>query len=206
MSEKGTEYSNFKEDTKNKSSVGQVVNKSINSVAKSNVIDPSQVLQKDIAKSSYFTINFNGMFADAQFTVPGGAFGKNQFLPVKSITLSYGSVESINIPVACYSDVPIINKRRIGKITLEMYDLDDDRIENGFRAWMKAMTVDGRSVYLSEVACPMSYRSYNVKGQLNENSITPLVIPIGELEIHRSYENNTEKLIRVNLAIVGNLD
>lgn len=168
--------------------------------------DPSQVLQQDIARSNYFTVDFGGMFAEAQFTVPGGAFSKSKFLPVKAISISYGSIDTFSVPVACFMDVPVISKRKVGKITLETYDLDNDCIENGFRTWMQAMTVKGRNVYLSEIVCPMHYRSYNVKGQLNPNSITPLVVPIGEIGVSRSYEVNSEKLIKVTLAIVGSIN
>ncbi len=193
------------EDKGSKQSKTDIDKQLIKNQEELNKLDPSQVLKRDIARSSYFTVNFKNTFNSSTFKVPGNSFNGDTFLPVKQITMNYGSVESLSIPIACYADVPVTSKRKVGKVDIIFYDYDDDRIERGLRTWIEGMIVNGRTVYLSECVDQMTYKSYDVKGELNKGITTStlLVVPVGEISISRSYESNAEKLVRATFAIVG---
>ena len=166
-------YESKSEEIKKENALNNALNKQQKKLKEA---DPSQILKQDLARSSYFTVSFDTIFKDAQFHVPGNSFNRNTFLPVKSITVNYGSVESLAIPIACYSDVPIMSKRKVGRIGLTLYDLDDDRIEKALTAWRDSMTIKGRTVYLDESYVKMHYKSYNVKGELNTDLMLLVVL------------------------------
>ena len=151
----------------------------------------------DIAQSHHFRININKI--PIEFN--SDKFGK--FLPVKSINFDEITFESLTIPVGIFGDFPIMHKRKLGRFSLSLYDVAEDKIETALQKWENDCFPQGRYVnYLSEIVGAMKYASYSVEGKMN-SELTFLVLPTDAHRVSRGYEENTPKLIQFNLVIVG---
>lgn len=128
------------------------------------------------------------------------------YLPVKSISVNYESLNNLTLPVTVYSNFSLVSKKSTGTISLTCYDNDADLIENSIHNWINYCFVGTRLRYLSQIYKIFEYNSYNTKGQLNKDSTrTYMVIPTGGVTIGRDYEENGAKLVTFNLAIVGDI-
>lgn len=164
------------------------------------------VWKLDIAQSRYFTIQLrtpDGISSKAHFAnykCPGGKL--SDFLPVKNMSLNTCSVDTKTVPVHIFSDFPLIDKRKVGRILLTCYDEDDDHIERAYRRWLEDECFIGTRVrYLSKMYKELIYTSYDVTGKKNFHKKV-FVIPDGSITVDRNYENEA-KLITISLAIVG---
>ena len=174
----------------------------------------SDTFNIDIAQSRYFTVTLNNPDGSSIFPhlkIPKSiresnnnvtGFDDNYFLPVKSINVQDTSFDSLSIPVATFSDVPLMNKKRTCVIQLTCYDIDNDVIERALRRWKNSCFVGNRVVYLSDIYKDFTYKSYNVSGKLNY-SVLYYVVLTGAISVSRDYEGNGEKLVTFSLATVG---
>lgn len=154
----------------------------------------------DIAQSHHFTIQIEGM-SISKMKSPSEYFG--EFLPVKSINLSYTSYENMSIPVAIFGDFPLLNKKRVSTINLSCYDNDSNQLENELRNWEGMCFPLGRYVaYITDVARKLTYRGYNVKGKETFNA-SFYVIPSGGITVSRDYSANDAKIVNFGLVCVG---
>lgn len=152
----------------------------------------------DIAQSHHFTIRLENMPA---FRTPEGSF--SEFLPVKSINLTYTSYENMTIPVSIFGDFPLLNKKRVSTIALTCFDTDDNKLEHEILKWEDRCFPKGRFVaYMEDIVKELTYKGYNVKGK--ETFKTSFyVIPSGGVSVSRDYSANDTKLITFNLVCVG---
>jgi len=130
--------------------------------------------------------------------------GSGEYLPVKSISLNYESLNNLTLPITVYNNFSLVSKKSIGTISLTCYDANSDIIENTVHDWINYCFVGTRLRYLSQIYKKFEYTSYNTQGKLNKDSTRSyLVIPTGGVTIGRDYEENGAKLVTFNLAIVG---
>ena len=76
----------------------------------------------DIAQSHHYTIQLSGF---THYKTPEGSF--SDFLPTKSINLTYTSYENMSIPVSIFGDFPLLNRKRVSTIALTCYDRDNNK-------------------------------------------------------------------------------
>lgn len=169
--------------------------------------EDSGLWKMDIAQERYFTVQLSTpseITSNAKFShykLPGGTY--SDFLPVYSIDFKYLSVDNLTIPLIMFGDFPLINKRRVGTINMTCYDDDKDTFERALRVWAENECFVGTRVrYLSKMYKEFTYKSFNVAGKLNFTRRL-LVIPVGDIGVHRSYEANNAKLVSFSLAVVG---
>ena len=160
--------------------------------------------QQDIAQNRYFTVTVSEIKDKNGKPITfhtGGAF--HDFLPVKSMALSYTSYENLSVPLASLAGVPLLSKKRLSIIKLACYDTDDDIIEKAVQRWEQRCFPYGKYVaYMDEVAAEFQYKSYDVKGKLVFVK-TLYVIPSDDVSVNRDYDSNAEKLVTFGLAAVG---
>lgn len=154
-------------------------------------------ISHDISQSHHFRINIDKIpieFNSAKF---------GDFLPVKSISFDEITFESLTIPVGIFGDFPILQKRRLGRFSLTLYDTTEDNIEAALQKWENNCFPQGRFVnYLSEIVGKMKYASYTVEGKLN-TEMNFYVLPTDAHRVSRGYEENAPKLISFSLVVIG---
>lgn len=152
----------------------------------------------DISQSHHFRINI-----DDKIPIRFNSDKFGQFLPVKSINFDEITFESLTIPVGIFGDFPIMQRRRLGRFSLTLYDTTEDKIEEALQKWENDCFPQGKYVnYLSEIVGKMKYASYTVEGKLNSELVF-YVLPTDAHRISRDYEANAAKLIQFSLVIVG---
>lgn len=151
----------------------------------------------DISQSHHFRINIDKIPVEFNSKVFGN------FLPVKSISFDEITFENLTIPVGIFGDFPIMQKRRLGRFSLSLYDPAGDEIEKSLQIWENLCFPQGKYVnYLSEIVGKMKYASYSVDGTLN-SELSFYVLPTDSHRISRGYEENALKLIQFSLVVVG---
>ena len=89
-------------------------------------------------------------------------------------------------------------------INLTCYDEDNSVLEKSLMEWNKECFPKGRYVaYMDEVVKELVYQGFTVDGRVSYNERV-YVIPIGQPQVTRDYEENDAKLISFTLACVGN--
>lgn len=170
----------------------------------SGISSDSNIFAKDIAQSRYFTVTVEKLRDENREPIcfhSGGVF--HDFLPVKSINLSYVDYENLGIPLASLGSIPILNKKRLSTIQIVSYDTDDDVIEKAVQRWEQICFPSSIYVgYLDEISSKFEYKSYDVKGNLVFIRVFD-VVPTGSVQVSRSYDANSEKLVSFTLAVVG---
>ena len=77
----------------------------------------------DISQSHHFKIKID------QIPIEFNSDKFGEFLPVKSISFDEISFEHLTIPVGIFGDFPIMHNRRLGRFSLSLYDVTEDKIE-----------------------------------------------------------------------------
>ena len=157
----------------------------------------------DISQSHFFTVQIEGLVNrnGNPFRFSSGAY--SNYVPIKSMNLSYTSYENMNIPFGIFGDLPILHKKRVSTISISCYDVDKDSIEMALRAWENRCFPESRYVaYLDDVKSVFTYKSYDTKGK-NTMQKDFLVIPASSVSVSRGYEENSPKLLNFSLAVVG---
>lgn len=153
---------------------------------------------QDIAQSHHYTVQIAGF---TEYKVPHAPY--SNFLPVKSINLSYVSYENMTIPFQIFGDFPILNRKRVSTISLSCFDNDSNTLEKELRAWERACFPLNRYVaYMEEIAREFIYRGYNVKGKQTFEARL-FVIPSGSVSISRDYSANDAKMVNFSVVAVG---
>ena len=173
----------------------------------------NSIFYLDMAQSRYFTLTiskltFNGKPIQFKLGTPivtkGALPNKfDDFFPVKNISVSFTSYNNMSIPFSIFGNLPILHKKSVAKITVNAYDLDDDRVERAVQAWEKECFPDSNYVaYLDDVKAQFVYKSYDVKGKQNYSK-TLYVIPADNVSVSRSYDDNNEKIVSFSIVAVG---
>lgn len=173
----------------------------------------NSIFYLDMAQSRYFTLTiskltFNGKPIQFKLGTPivtkGALPNKfDDFFPVKNISVSFTSYNNMSIPFSIFGNLPILHKKSVAKITINAYDLDDDRVERAVQAWEKECFPDSNYVaYLDDVKAQFVYKSYDVKGKQNYSK-TLYVIPADNVSVSRSYDDNNEKIVSFSVVAVG---
>lgn len=152
----------------------------------------------DIAQSHHYTIQLSGF---THYKTPEGSF--SDFLPTKSINLTYTSYENMSIPVSIFGDFPLLNRKRVSTIALTCYDRDNNKLEFELKQWEAQCFPKGRYVaYMEDIARKLTYRGYSVDGR-QTLIYSVYVIPSGNVSVSRDYSANDAKLLNFSLVCVG---
>ena len=161
----------------------------------------------DIAQSHHFTVQIRDAGEKktsgnlVSYKVSSSPFG--DFLPVKTMNLTYSGYETMVLPFSAFSDFPLLQRRRVEVINLVCYDEDTSELENNLVVWNNECFPQGKYVaYMDNVVKELVYRGFTVDGRESLN-IRRYVIPIGQIQVNRDYEENGAKLINFSLACVG---
>ena len=159
----------------------------------------------DIAQSHFFTVQISQLLDKngKTFSFASGHGTYKDYVPIKSMNLTYTSYSNMNIPFGIFGDLPILHRKNVSTISFSCYDIDQDPIEMALRAWENRCFPEGRYVaYLDDIKATFKYRSYDVTGKMNFEKVF-LVIPASTVSVSRSYEENSAKLLNFSLAVVG---
>ena len=153
----------------------------------------------DICKENHFTVSISGF---QRPDIMHKTYG--EFLPVKSITYTPVTIETLNLSLGVISDLPIPYKRKVGKIELDILDTDDHWYENLFYEWYAATVPDnsGYVGYFEDFVREFRYVEYGRDGKAIKTYFLE-VIPNNDYRVTRSYENNDFKVIHISLLVVG---
>lgn len=168
----------------------------------------SKAWEVDIAQSHHFTVQLRPVGTTKKsdkyiltYKVSSSPFGN--FLPVKSMSLTYSGYETMILPFSSFSDFPLMRRRKIEIVNLTCYDEDTSMLENALMYWNEECFPGGRYVaYMDNVVKELIYKGYTVDGRESFN-IRRFVIPIGQPQVNRDYEENDAKMITFSLACVG---
>ena len=159
----------------------------------------------DVAQSHFFTVQISQLIDKKgnTFSFASGRGTYKDYVPIKSMNLTYTSYDNMSVPFGIFGDLPLLHKKKVSTISFSCYDIDQDVIEMAVRAWENRCFPEGRYVaYLDDIKALFSYRSYDVKGKLNFEKRF-YVIPASSVSVSRSYEENSAKMINFSLAVVG---
>jgi hypothetical protein len=154
---------------------------------------------EDISQAHHFKIRIGKI--PINYNHP--AFGK--FLPVKSANFNYVNFDNLTLSVGIYGGLPIMKRRSVGRLSLNIYDNHRDEIEREIKNWIAECFPLGKYVnYLECMASKMEYWSYQVTGKANQNNpYVYTVIPSDSYNVSRSYEENNAKIINFAVTVVG---
>jgi len=154
---------------------------------------------EDISQAHHFKIRIGKIPINYEHP----AFGK--FLPVKNATFSYVNFENLTLSVGIYGGLPILKRRSVGRLSLNLYDNHRDEVEREIKNWIAECFPLGKYVnYLECMASRMEYWSYQVTGKPNANNpYVYTVIPSDSYNVSRSYEENNAKIINFAVTVVG---
>lgn len=171
----------------------------------------------NIAQSRYFTLTLDKLTDNSGIPIkfklgkPSAnnyAKGKeintfNDFFPVKNVSINHTSYHNMSVPFSVFGNIPLLHSASLPKITINAYDLDDDRVERAVSRWTNICFPNDRYVaYLSNAASKFEYISYDVTGRENF-TFTFYVIPSDNVIVSRSYEENNEKIVSFSVVAVG---
>lgn len=153
----------------------------------------------DICKENHFTVSISGF---QRPEIAHKTYG--EFLPVKSITYTPVTIETLNLSIGVISDLPIPYKRKVGKIELDVLDTEDHWYENLFYEWYATTVPDnsGYVGYFEDFVKEFRYTEYGRDGKAIKTYFLE-VIPNSEYRVTRSYENKDFKVVRISLLVVG---
>ena len=159
----------------------------------------------DIAQSHFFTVQISQLIdkKGTTFKFSSGQGTYEDYVPIKSMNLTYTSYDNMNIPFGIFGDLPLLHRKKVSTISFSCYDIDQDVIEMALRAWENRCFPEGKYVaYLDDVKALFKYRSFDVTGKKNfERSL--YVIPASSVSVSRGYEENGAKMLNFSLAVVG---
>ena len=136
-----------------------------------------------------------------QFASGQGTY--KDYIPIKSMNLTYTSYDNMSIPFNIFGNLPLLHRKSVSTISFSCYDIDQDVIEMALRAWENRCFPEGRYVaYLDDIKASFKYRSYDVTGKMNFEKEF-FVIPSSGVSVSRSYEENAAKMLNFSLAVVG---
>jgi hypothetical protein len=165
--------------------------------------------QLDIAQSHFFTVQIyspgSGLIdrKGAPFSFASGEGQYKNYIPIKSMNLTYTSYDNMLIPLSIFGDFPIPHRKKLTTISLSCYDLDNDCIEQAVRAWEMRCFPQGKYVeYLDKIKATFTYTSYKVTGEVSFIKSYE-VIPANSVTVSRSYEENNAKMVNFSLVAVG---
>ena len=153
----------------------------------------------DMGREAHFTVSIDGI------SLPNMQHKNyHSFLPLKSFSYTPVSVDHLTLNAGLFTDLPIPNRRKVGRIELEVLDTVNHYYENSFFSWYANTVPDynGYVGYLSDSVRKLTYREYNNEGK---NIVTYYfeVIPDGDVKVSRQYDNDGLKSVSITLVIVG---
>ena len=160
----------------------------------------------DMGREAHFTVEIEGITKpNMKYSYSKTDYGN--FLPIKSFAYTPVTVEHLSLTAGLFTDIPIPQYRKVGKIELSVQDTTDHFYENQFYEWYYKTVPDdlGCVGYLADTVRKFSYRQYNNKGELNATYFLE-VLPDGGVQIDRTYENDGLKVVKISLVIVGIID
>jgi hypothetical protein len=181
------------------------------SVSKENIeaISFKNAISLDMAQSRFFKVRLISP-DDKTVSLPVNNSVVTGLLPVKNITYTMASTETMNVGVGLIKDLPIITGYRLPKISLTLVDDDLDTIEKMFRKWFDLcmpsgdVTKTNYVAYLEDIIYTLEYTSYQVDGKSN-GTYTLQVMIADDFTMSRDYETNALKQMEVSLYILSSV-
>lgn len=180
-----------------------------------NNVDESHLFNLNMSQSAFFTLEISKIPTHPLMNhiVAGkldsnDARGYGSFLPVKSLSYRLVSLENKSFNAGMFSDLLILEKRKTGMLDITLLDTSDDRFEQYVTSWFNLSGYnDARNGYIGYIvdwAAECNYCEYSVTGLLNKR-LQFMVLPSGEPQVSRSYEDNKLKEISFSVAIASSI-
>lgn len=166
--------------------------------------------QITMAQSSYFKISIDKLNNPAMKSstllknYSENTSGVGSFLPIKSVSFTPVSLETLSIPLGVFGDMSIVNRKKIGRLSITLLDTNDNFYEKKLASWYKICVPNenGYVGYLEDMVSDMTYISYSTTG-LPEYSMNLEVMLAEDISISRDYDANELKAITFNVVVVG---
>lgn len=158
-----------------------------------NNVSIGSVFSSDMAQSRFFTVNI-----DTIDNVNG-----MKSLPVKNISYTISGIDTMNLPIGVFKDIPIPVGKRLPKISITFNDDNLEQVESQLREWYESMIPTGSGIisYLDDMIGVLTYESYRVNGELNF-SYRANVMLVDDFVISRDYESNNLKTLEISLIVL----
>ena len=129
--------------------------------------------------------------------------GSVYWMPLKSLSYSKGSIETMNLAVGAFADIRLPFRKNSPTFTVEMFDHRSDFFEMKLREWHDMSVLsNGYVPVLESIAKKVQIRSWATNGECN--SLTEcMCILADDITVNRSYDGNDLKLIQFKLVVVG---
>lgn len=133
-------------------------------------------------------------------------FGRNgsiYWMPLKSLSYTQGSIETMSIAVGAFADLQLPFRKHSPTLNVEMYDARNDFFEMKLREWhnMSVLT-EGCVPVLESITKKVQIRSWATNGECNSLTECQCILA-DDINVTRSYDGNDLKLIQFKLVVVG---
>lgn len=175
----------------------------------------------DMQQSAYFTILIDGFdysrfYASYKSLTNSRDYGatnssfdnwgvdaSKSFMPVKSLSYSQGSIETMSIACGAFADLALPFRKHCPTLNIEMYDHRSDFFEMKLREWHTMSVVTGGFVpVLESITKKVEIRSWATNGECNSVQSCDCLLA-DDINVTRTYENNDLKVISFKLIVVG---
>ena len=177
--------------------------------SKDSTVNPNNsipVWKIDMGRENHFTVEISGIgVPNMKIKLsPKENSSTYNFLPIKSFSYTPVSLEHLSLNAGLFTDIPIPQYRKVGRIELEVLDTVDHYYENSFFSWYASTVPDylGYVGYLADSVRTLTYREFNNVGNNIVNYVFE-VIPDGDVKVSRSYDGDNIKSVSITLVIVG---
>ena len=160
-------------------------------------INIPNIFAADMAQSRFFKVRLSTPEKD--ITNIAGM----DCLPVKNISYTVTGIETMNLPIGVFRDIPIPIGKRLPRISMTLVDNRIDVIESQLRAWYVSMipSKQGTIGYLDQMVGSLTYESYDTSGNTNF-TYSAFVMLSEDFSMSRDYEANELKSMEISLIVL----
>lgn len=125
------------------------------------------------------------------------------WLPLKSLQYSQGSIETMSLASGTFSDIQLPFRKHSPTLTVEMYDHRSDFFEMKLREWHSESVLTGGFVpVLESITKKVKIRGYSTNGECNYVTECQCILA-DDIVTTRGYDSNELKVIQFKLVVVG---
>lgn len=132
-----------------------------------------------------------------------GVNASMNFMPLKSLNYSQGSIETMSIACGAFSDLALPFRKKCPTLAVEMYDHRSDFFEMKLREWhTMSVVTDGFVPILESITKKVTIKSWATNGECNSTQTCDCLLA-DDISVTRDYSSNDLKTISFKLIVVG---
>lgn len=133
-------------------------------------------------------------------------FSKNgsiYWMPLKSLSQSQGSIETMSIPCGVFADLQLPFRKNSPTLSVECYDHRSDFFEMKLKEWhAQSVLTAGYVPVLESITKKVTIRGFATNGECNSVTICQCILA-DDITVNRDYESNSLKVVSFKLVVVG---